>query len=155
MSYRSQRLSEELKNEISVIIARELRDPRVGLTTVTEVKVSPDMSFAKVYVSVLGDATQRKETMQGLVKATGFVRRQIAARIKLRHAPQIVFAYDETIERGDKMMQIIEEVKKELPESSELESAELGVESPNSETQAPAGPAEEMTNTERRTPDAV
>lgn len=146
MSYRAHRLAEELKNEISVIIARELRDPRVGLTTVTEVKVSPDLSFAKVYVSVLGDEAQRKETMRGLEKATAFVRRQIAARIKLRHAPQIVFAYDETIARGDKMLQIIEEVKKELPEIPPD-----GVEGTQSETPALTGAAPDS---EQRSSDA-
>src|SRR5262249_22566426 len=117
MSYRSQRLAEELKNEISAIIAQEVRDPRVGFATVTEVKVSPDLRYAKVFVSVFGSLEEKQQTLGALQRATGFIRRQIGARIRLRYTQEITFDYDERIEQGDRMMQMIEEIKKELPET--------------------------------------
>ncbi len=125
MSYRSHRLAEELKNEISAIITREVRDPRVGFATITEVKVSPDLRYAKVLVSVFGSPEEKQETLAALERASGFIRRLVGARIRLRHTPEISFDYDETVEQGDRMMQLIEEIKKELPESSESEARGL------------------------------
>jgi ribosome-binding factor A len=119
MSYRSNRLAEELKNEISAIISQEVRDPRIGFATITQVKVSPDLRYARVFVSVLGSPEEKKETFDALTSANGFIRRQIALRIKLRYTPELSFAYDESVDRVDRMMQIIEEIKKELPESAE------------------------------------
>lgn len=116
MSYRSHRLTQELKHEISLIIAQEVRDPRIGLLTVTEVEVSPDLRYARIYVSVLGSPEEKKQTLDALASAGSFIRRQVGARIKLRHTPELTFAYDESIEQGDRMMQLIEEIKKEQPE---------------------------------------
>jgi ribosome-binding factor A len=116
MSYRSHRLSEELKNEISAIIAQEVKDPRVGFATVTEVKVSPDLRHARVLVSVLGSPEEKQATFDALIGATGYIRRLIGARVKLRHTPELSFIYDDSIEQGDKMMRLMEEIKKELPE---------------------------------------
>lgn len=116
MSYRSHRLSEELKNEISAIIAQEIKDPRVGFATVTEVKVSPDLRHARVLVSVLGSPEEKQATFDALIGATGYIRRLIGARVKLRHTPELSFVYDDSIEHGDKMMRLMEEIKKELPE---------------------------------------
>jgi ribosome-binding factor A len=79
-SHRSERLAEELKNEISAIIAQEIKDPRIGFATVTEVKVSPDMRHARVLVSVLGSSHEKHETFEALVHATGYIRRLIGAR---------------------------------------------------------------------------
>ncbi|MGH9835783.1 MAG: 30S ribosome-binding factor RbfA [Blastocatellia bacterium] len=116
MPYRSHRLSEELKNEISAIIAQEIKDPRVGFATVTEVKVSPDLRYARVLVSVLGSPEEKQATFDALIGATGYIRRLIGARVKLRHTPELSFVYDDSIEQGDKMMRLMEEIKKELPE---------------------------------------
>lgn len=113
MSHRSQRLAEELKNEISAIIAQEIKDPRVGFVTVTEVTVSRDMRQACVAVSVLGSPQEKQETLGALVRATGYIRRLISARIRLRHTPELVFAYDDSIERGDKMMRLFDEIETE------------------------------------------
>ena len=111
MSHRSQRLAEELKNEISAIIAQEIKDPRVGFATVTEVKVSPDMRHARVAISVLGSPQERRETLEALVRATGYIRRLIGARIRLRHTPELSFAYDDSIERGERMMRLLDEIE--------------------------------------------
>ncbi len=116
MSYRSHRLSEELKNEISAIIAQEIKDPRVGFATVTEVKVSPDLRYARVLVSVLGSPEEKQATFDALAGATGYIRRLIGARVKLRHTPELSFVYDDSIEQGDKLMRLMEEIKKEAPE---------------------------------------
>ena len=116
MSYRPNRLAGELKNEIGAIISREIRDPRVVFATVTEVKVSPDLRYARVFVSVLGSPEEKKRTFDALTSAAGFIRRQIGSRIRLRHIPELTFAYDETVEQGDRMMKLIDEIKKELPE---------------------------------------
>ncbi len=116
MAYRSHRLAEELKREISAIIAQEVKDPRVGFATVTEVKVSQDLRYVRVLVSVLGSPQQKQETLDALVRATGFIRRLIGARIKLRQTPELSFAYDDSIEQGDRMMRLFEEIKNEPPE---------------------------------------
>ena len=92
----------------------EIEDPRVGLTTVTAVKVSPDMRHARVFVSVLGDEAQRKKTMQGLNSAAHFARRTLSQRLKhLRRIPELTFAYDESIETGNRIEQLLEEIKPE------------------------------------------
>jgi len=119
MSHRSHRLAEELRNEISAIIAQEVKDPRVGFATVTEVKVSPDLRHARVLVSVLGSPQEKQETFEALVRATGYIRRLIGARIRLRHTPELSFAYDDSIDHGDKMMRLFDEIKKESPENPE------------------------------------
>lgn len=114
MLYRPERLAQELKSALSVIIARELHDPRVGFATVTSVKVSRDLRYARVFISVL-NAAEKKPTIEALKRATGFVRRQISARLKLRISPEIVFALDESVEHGAHMSQLIAEVVSELP----------------------------------------
>jgi ribosome-binding factor A len=111
MSHRPQRLAEELKNEIGAIIAQEIKDPRVGFATVTEVKVSPDLRHARVSVSVLGSSQEKQETFEALVRATGYIRRLLGARIRLRHTPELSFAYDESIERGERMMRLFDEIR--------------------------------------------
>lgn len=116
MNYRSHRLAEELKNEISTIIAQDVRDPRVGFATVTRVEVSPDLRHARVYVSIYGSQEEKIRTLQALAGATPFIRRQVGARIRLRHTPELLFTFDDTVEYGDRMMQLIDEIKKELPE---------------------------------------
>jgi ribosome-binding factor A len=103
-------------NEISAIIAREVRDPRVGFATVTEVKVSPDLRYARVLVSVFGTPEEKHETLVALASAAGFIRRLVGSRIKLRHTPEISFAYDDSVERSDQMMQLFDEIKQQSPE---------------------------------------
>jgi len=99
--------------ELSEIID-EIEDPRVGLTTVTAVKVSPDMRHARVFVSVLGDEAQRKKTMQGLNSAAHFARRTLSQRLKhLRRIPELTFAYDESIESGSRIDELLDQIKPE------------------------------------------
>ncbi len=110
VQYRSSRLSEEFKKEISEIIKNEVKDPRVGFVSVVFVDVSGDLRHAKVYVSVLGDEVRIKETMLALKNASSFIRREIAHRIQLRYTPEITFLYDDSIVHGTKISKILAEV---------------------------------------------
>lgn len=116
MQHRPNRLAHELKNEISSIITREMPHHKFGFLTITEVKVSPDLRYARVFVSVLGPPEEQRRTLDLLNSEKSFVRQLIGKRFRLRHTPEISFVYDETIEHGDRLLQMIEEVKKELPE---------------------------------------
>lgn len=111
--HRSNRLAESLKQEISQMIREELKDPRIGFATVTSIEVADDLSHAKVYVSVLGDDQKVKETIAALKGATGFVRSEIGKRIRLRHVPEIVFKYDNSIEYGAHITRLLRDVQGE------------------------------------------
>ncbi len=111
--HRSNRLAETLKQEISQLIREELKDPRIGFVTVTSVEVADDLGNAKVYISVLGDSQQAKDSLDALKRAAGFVRSEIGKRVRLRHAPEIVFKYDTSIEHGAHIAQLLRGVKLE------------------------------------------
>ncbi|MDN5346690.1 MAG: ribosome-binding factor [Clostridia bacterium] len=113
MDLRVRRIAEQMKKEIAQILQDELKDPRVGFVTVTEVELSTDLRYAKVYVSIYGDEEAKKQSLEGLSKATGFIRREIGKRISLRHTPEIVFRFDESIERGDRIARLISQIKEE------------------------------------------
>ena len=101
------RINEELRKEISNIISFELKDPNItGLISVTKVKVTPDLKYAKVYVSIL-NAKNNEKTLQGLKDSSGFIRTQIAKTVNLRITPQLVFEIDDSIEYGMKIDSII------------------------------------------------
>ena len=104
---RPQKLGEVIQRELSELVQRELRDPRVGMITITSVDVSPDLSHAKVFFTTL-DAAHVKEAEQGLKRAAGFLRSQLAKRIKLYTTPEVRFFYDESVERGDRLSRLID-----------------------------------------------
>jgi ribosome-binding factor A len=121
MQHRPTRLAQELKSEISAIISRELPHHRLGFLTITDVQVSPDLRYARVFVSVLGSGVDKTETLVTLNKEKSFIRQLIGRRFRLRHTPEITFVYDETVEHADHMMRLMddlksEEIQKELPE---------------------------------------
>jgi ribosome-binding factor A len=108
---RLNRINEELKKEISNIISYELKNPNVtGLISVTKAKITPDLKYAKIYVSILNSKNE-KETLEGLKKSSGFIRTQIAKRINLRITPELVFERDDSIEYGAKIDSILRELK--------------------------------------------
>lgn len=111
MSNRATRLQEEIKREVSHIIQRKVKDPRLGFVSITDVEISNDLSHCKIFVSVFGDEHQREQTMIGLSKATGFIRSEIGKTVKLRHVPEIVFHYDSSLEHGSKIEAILKEIK--------------------------------------------
>jgi ribosome-binding factor A len=105
--WRPARVGEMIRMEISELLVRELKDPRIGLTTVTEVKMSPDLKQARVYVSVLGGTEERQKTLDGLNSAASHIRHAIGARLRLRNAPELSFCYDHSIEYGAKIEELI------------------------------------------------
>lgn len=105
---RPQKLGDLIQRELSELVRRELRDPRVGMITITAVDVSPDFSHAKVLYTTL-DAAHVAEAGRGLARAAGFLRSQLARRIKLYTTPELRFEYDASVERGDRLSRLIHE----------------------------------------------
>ncbi|MDE5830894.1 MAG: 30S ribosome-binding factor RbfA [Clostridia bacterium] len=104
------RIDEELKKEISTIINYEIKNPKItGLISVTKTKVTPDLKYAKVYVSIL-NSKNVKETLANLKKSSGYIRTEIAKRINLRITPELVFVLDDSMEYGAKIDQILKEI---------------------------------------------
>ena len=111
---RIDRIEEQLRIELSEIIEREIQDPRIGLTTVTAVKVSPDLRHARIFVTVLGDSTQRKKALEGLRSAASFVRRSLSKRLHhMRRIPELSFDYDEAVEQGMRIEELLDQIKHE------------------------------------------
>jgi ribosome-binding factor A len=106
---RSSRLAEQIQRDLSDLIRLEVRDPRVGLVTVTEVDVSRDLSHAKIYVTSLAGREQAEQSLQALQHAAGFLRSRLAQSLKARTVPELHFAYDESVERGIKLSRLIDE----------------------------------------------
>lgn len=104
------RLRELMKKQVSEILQREMKDPRIGFVSVTDVELSADLRHAKVFVSILGDAAAKTRTMEGLTSAQGFVRTELAHRIRLRRIPEVVFRLDESIERGARVNRLLRQV---------------------------------------------
>lgn len=114
MSFRRQRVAAELRDRISTIVSRSLRDPRLELVTITDVEVSPDYSYARVFYRTPGD---REAAAAALVGARGFIRRTLAPELKIRRVPELDFRIDESVDRGAR----IEELLSELDLGSERE----------------------------------
>jgi ribosome-binding factor A len=111
MSRRTARVNELLRERLSEIIMRDLKDPRIsGLVTVTSVEVSPDLSAARVYVSVLGDRESKGSTLAGLRSASRFMHKGLED-LALRRVPDLTFVLDETMERADHMLRLMDKVK--------------------------------------------
>jgi ribosome-binding factor A len=109
---RIDRIEEQLRIELSQIIEREIHDPRIGLATVTHVKVSPDLRHARVFVTVLGDADQRKKSLEGLRSAASYARHSLSKRLHhLRRIPELTFDYDEGLEKGMRIDELLEQIK--------------------------------------------
>ena len=104
---RPQKVAEQIQRELSELLRTEVRDPRVGMVTLTSVDVSPDLSHAKVYFTML-DKNLLDGTTQGLQRAAGFLRSQLARRMKLYTTPELRFMYDESVERGDHLSRLID-----------------------------------------------
>ncbi|PTW01661.1 ribosome-binding factor A [Halanaerobium saccharolyticum] len=121
---RAIRVGELLKEEISQIVLREMKDPRIGFVSVTDVEVSGDLRHAKVFISVYGTDKEKEETLEGLQQAQGFVRKLVGERIKIHHTPEIIFRYDDSIENGVHISEII----KDLKESGEIKESDSDAE---------------------------
>ncbi|MBR6897691.1 MAG: 30S ribosome-binding factor RbfA [Lachnospiraceae bacterium] len=110
-SIKNTRINGEVQKELSQLISSEVKDPRIHpFTSVTGAEVSPDLKYAKIYVSVLGDEQDKKDTLEGLRSCAGFLRSRLAATVNLRNTPELTFIMDESIEYGINMSKKIEEV---------------------------------------------
>lgn len=107
---RANRVAEQMKKELGEILTRKIKDPRVGFVTVTDVEVTGDLQQAKVFISVLGDEQQKKDTLLGLSKAKGFIRSEIGSRIRLRKTPELFFEFDEAYEYGNRIETILRDL---------------------------------------------
>lgn len=110
MENRQKRLGELLKHEISDMILRGIKDPRIGFVSVTSVELTADLRQAKVFVSVLGSENERKSSLAGLRSATGFIRRELGQRLRLKYLPEIIIEYDTSIEQGSRILALIDSV---------------------------------------------
>lgn len=110
-SHRPESVGKNIQVELSDILRTETRDPRLGFVTITGVKMSHDLRTARVYISVLGDDDAQKETLEGLARATPFLRRALGPRLRLRHIPELFFSYDDTLERGSQIDRLLDRLK--------------------------------------------
>ena len=115
MNARPERLGDQVRAELCVLLQRSVRDPAVRLVTVTHVRMSRDLQHARVYYSTLGDTTGRRKTARGLDRATPFLRSQLGRRIRVRRVPELTFVYDESIEREHRIAQVLEELRVDAP----------------------------------------
>ena len=111
MAHRIERVNSIIRQEISELLQRQVKDPRLGnWVAVTNVSTSPDLRHAKIFVSRIGSEEEKQETLSVLAAASGFFRNELAKRLRLRHIPELSFQWDDSIERGDYLLQLIDEV---------------------------------------------
>jgi len=123
---REDQLSGAITRELSDLIRTRMKDPRIGFASITGVELSHDLRYAKVFVSVMGSPEEQRETMRGLDFANGFLRRELAQRLTIRHVPEISFRLDESIARGARVLDLLKQVEQEsdVPVSAESEREE-------------------------------
>lgn len=111
MTRRTERISSLIQQEISDLLREQVNDPRLAsLISVTRVSTSPDLRYAKVFFSTFGDETNKSEILQGFAAASGFLRRQLANRLRIKHMPELSFHLDDSIERGAEVLRLIEQI---------------------------------------------
>jgi ribosome-binding factor A len=108
---RTERLAGQIREELAGMIVGGLKDPRIGFVTVTRVALTEDLRVARISVGVLGDQAQRDKTMAGLRQASGYLRRELGKRLRVRHTPELAFQYDEGLDATDRVARLLEEIK--------------------------------------------
>ncbi len=108
---RAQRVEGLVLEEISKILQNKIRDPRIGFATITKVTMSDDLRIAKVFVSIMGNEKEKKDSLKGLHSATGFIRKELGHRVHLRRVPELVFKLDDSIEKSAKILNILSDLK--------------------------------------------
>lgn len=114
--YRMNKVNDLLKQEISDILIKELKDPKIGFVSLTDVETSQDLKHAKIYVSVLGEEKDVKTSLYGLKRAAPYIRHLLSQRIRLRSIPELVFKYDESIKRGSHLLSLMKSLHHEAQE---------------------------------------
>jgi len=120
---RPTRVGDQIRVEISDLLARAVQDPGIGFLTVTHVKVTPDLQQARVYYTTMADERGKRETQRALDRATPFLRRQLGGRLRLRRVPELQFFFDESIERQDRIERILQEIEAERSEAAATEGS--------------------------------
>jgi ribosome-binding factor A len=110
---RASRVGDQIQAELASLLRREVHDPGIGFMTITRVKLSPDLQQARVYYTSIGDDKAKRESARALDRATPFLRRQVGQRLRLKRVPELTFFYDESIEQGDRIERILQELKTE------------------------------------------
>jgi len=113
MGVRPERVANAIRREVSSIIQKDLKDPRIGFTTITKVEITPDLRSAKIYYSVLGDEKVKKSTEVALGSARGFIQGLVGNRLKLRFTPEITFKVDKSLEYHEKIDKILDKIRRE------------------------------------------
>jgi ribosome-binding factor A len=111
MTARTDRIDELLRQEIGAILAKDVQDPRIGFVTVTDVETAPDLSTARVFVSMIGQPAERELAMRALKRAMPFVRHELGSRIRLRRIPELQLRADDTMERGTRVLELLHELE--------------------------------------------
>jgi ribosome-binding factor A len=112
---RAARMAEQIREHVAELIASKLKDPRIGFVTVTRVELTADQRLARILVGVLGDPEAKKKSLAGLSQAAGFVRRELAQRLRMRFVPDVVFEYDRGLEATDRVAQLLEAAQPPAP----------------------------------------
>jgi ribosome-binding factor A len=116
---RSRRVGEQIQRELAELVQRELKDPRLGMVTISAVEVTRDMGLAKVFFTVFGEGFDEKQTLEALNHANGFLRRELAHRMRLRTVPELRFQYDHSIEKGCQLSNLINKAVAQDKDNSE------------------------------------
>lgn len=118
---RKDRVNEQIRRELAELIRAEVKDPRVGMVSITEVEVTPDYAHARVYFSTLAGEDKIAEVQQGLQKASGFLRRELGRRVRIHTTPQLHFIHDTSLERGADLSKLIDEASRLSDQSEQAE----------------------------------
>jgi len=108
---RSSRVGESVHKEISALLLKGLKDPRIGFVTITAVDVTPDLHLARVYFTVMGDEEARRETEKGLKSSVPYIRRELGKRLRMRYVPDIIFRFDSSLEYGSRIESLLREIE--------------------------------------------
>lgn len=125
MSIKQDRMAGRIHEILSVLLLRDVADPRLQDVTITDVKLDPELMFAKVYVNAFGDESRRKEVLEGLKRPNSFLRREVAQRVHLRTAPELHFQWDEGLERSERVQRIFQNLVIPPPDPEDESAEEL------------------------------
>jgi ribosome-binding factor A len=113
MTRRTEQIGDLIKEELSRLLEREIKDPRIGFVTLTDVEVSSDLRLARVYFSVLGDEQTMQESLAALARASGFLRHELSQRLSIRYVPELQFYLDRSVERGQRIANLLRQARQQ------------------------------------------
>jgi ribosome-binding factor A len=119
---RSEKVAEAIHELVSALLLKGVKDPRIGFTTITGVKVSDDLHLATIYFSVIGSEAEKKSTENGLNSARGFIRRELGKSLRMRYVPDVLFRYDESVDYGQRIDSLLDEIQVTEPDNDTEDS---------------------------------